>query len=114
MTDIREIVVANIILTDKEVIVMNVTSGGLINTFFQRISTGTFSIQITGDIFTQTAYPYIILTPVGSPLQPINTNNSPIITENSYEFIIEIYDQRGNLVDGALSLVIYEGGLINE
>lgn len=112
MTDIREIVLANVTVTDSGVTVRN-TTAALINTSFQKISTGTFSVLITGDILPQTAYPYIILTSIGVPQDVITTNNSPIITSNTYEFIIEIYNQIGNLVNGSVNLVIYEGGMIN-
>jgi len=113
MTDIREIVLANVLLDNNGITVRN-TNAALINTVFQKISIGTFSVTITGDILTQTTYPYIILTSVGTPNQLTITNNSPIITSNSYEFIIEIYDQSNNLVDGTVNLVIYEGGSINQ
>lgn len=112
MTDIREVVLANVTLSDTDITVRK-TSAALINVVFQKISTGTFSILISGDILPQTAYPYIILSSIGVPQDIITTNNSPIITSNTYEFIIQIYDQIGNLVNGSVNLVVYEGGMIN-
>lgn len=113
MTDIREIVLANVILNNNGITVRN-TNAALINTVFQKIDVGKISVTITGDILPLTAYPYIILTSIGTPNYVITNNVSPIITNNSYQFIIEIYDQLNNLVDGTVNLVIYEGGSINQ
>jgi hypothetical protein len=111
MTDIRELVVATVTIEGGGLTVKN-NNAALINTVFQKIDTGIFSIEISGDIMPLTASPYMILTSVGIPQQPIITSNSPVITPTTYDYTVQIYDQTNNLVNGTVNLVIYEGGKI--
>lgn len=109
MSDFRELVFATVTVDSNGVTVVQQHTAPLVDVSFDKTATGTFIIEITGDIYgTGIGYPYINLTPVGAPQHATITSGNPNVTSTTYGFTVELYDVTGNLQDGTVTLAIHE------
>jgi len=109
MSDFRELIFATVTVDGNGVTIVQQHTAPLIDVSFQKTATGTFIIQVSGDIYgTGIGYPYINLTPVGAPQHSTITAGNPNVTSTTYGFTVELYDTSGNLQDGTVTLAIHE------